>query len=59
MQIKKILNNPYMMRSLTSLNPEEFEQLAFPFEKEWSRQNARKTFEGTSRQRAVGAGQKR
>ena len=46
------------MRSLTSLNPEEFEQLVFAFEKECQRLNARKTFAGEVRQRAVGAGQK-
>lgn len=58
MNIEKVLTNGRIMRSLTSLNPEEFEQLVFPFEKEWVRQNARKTFEGVTRQRAVGAGQK-
>ncbi len=46
------------MRSITSLEPEEFERLVFAFEKEWVKQNARKTFEGNVRQRDVGAGRK-
>lgn len=46
------------MRSITSLEPEEFEQLVSAFEKEWVKQNARKTFEGDVRQRDAGAGRK-
>lgn len=46
------------MRSITSLEPEEFEQLVFAFEKEWVKQNARKTFEGEDRQRDAGGGRK-
>ena len=58
MHIEKILGNPRIMRSITSLNPEEFEQLISPFEKAWEKKNARQTFEGTVRQRKVGAGRK-
>lgn len=56
MDIEKIINNGRVMRSITSLEPGEFEQLVFAFEKEWLKQNARKTFEGEVRQREVGAG---
>lgn len=56
MDIEKIINNVRVMRSITSLEPIEFEQLVFGFEKEWKKQNARKTFEGEVRQRGVGAG---
>ena len=44
------------MRSITSLEPEEFEQMVISSEKEWRGQNSRNTFEGTARQRKGGAG---
>lgn len=56
MEIEKILKNRRVMLAMTSLEPEEFEQLVFPFQKEWERQNIRKTYEGELRQRDVGAG---
>ena len=54
----RIMKNEGMLRALTSLQPEEFEQLVFAFEKEWAKQNKRRTFEGGERQRAPGAGNK-
>lgn len=56
MEINNLLKNARVCRALTSLNPAEFEQLLFPFEAEWQRLNARKTFGGAVRQRKVGAG---
>jgi len=58
MDIEKIINNVRVMRSITSLEPREFEQLVFAFEKEWMKQNTRKTFEGEVRQWEAGAGRK-
>src|SRR3989344_2520152 len=56
MDIQKVLKNKRMMRSITSLEPEEFEQMVISSEREWRGQNSRNTFEGTARQRKGGAG---
>ncbi len=58
MEIEKVIQNSRVMRSITSLDPPEFEQLVFAFEKEWQRQNKHQTFSGKVRQRVAGAGRK-
>lgn len=56
MDTHKLLENPRICRAITSMESVEFEQLVFSFEEEWQKLNARKTFEGQSRQRKVGGG---
>jgi hypothetical protein len=59
MNIEKLLAHPRAIRAVTSLDAAEFEQLVFPFEKEWRKVQRRSlTQRGTERIRALGAGRK-
>lgn len=59
MNIEKMLANGRLLRAATSLDRNEFEQLTFPFEREWLQAQRRSlTQRGTRRVRALGAGRK-
>src|SRR5208283_5851130 len=59
MNIERLLAHPRAIRAVTSLDAAEFEQLVFPFEKEWRKLQRRSlTRRGTERLRALGAGRK-
>jgi DDE superfamily endonuclease len=59
MNIEKLLGYPRVIRAVTSLDQREFEQLVFPFEREWIKAQRRSLTErGTERIRALGAGRK-
>lgn len=58
MQVHTLLQQPRVLRAITSFDPPEFKKLSAAFEKHWQRCARRKTFEGQPRQRAPGAGGK-
>ena len=59
MNLDKMWGNRRLLRAATSLDAGEFEQLVFPFEREWLKAQRRSlTRRGTRRLRALGAGQK-
>ena len=59
MDIEKLLSRERVLRAVTSLNRAEFEQLVFPFEREWIKSRRRSlTHRGTERIRALGGGRK-
>ncbi len=58
MQVQSLLQQPRVLRAITSFDPPEFERLAAAFEKNWQRRQRRRTVAGQPRQRAPGAGGK-
>lgn len=58
MNLETILSQPKVIRALTSLDADEFEDLAQAFDVQWQAALARRTAEGTARQRAPGGGTK-
>ena len=56
MDMERVFRKPKLLRTLTTLDPGEFERLLAAFDAAWQAQRTRRNYAGQKRQRAVGAG---
>ena len=56
MDMARVFRKPKLLRTLTTLDPGEFERLLLAFEAAWRTQRGERTHEGQARQRKLGGG---
>ena len=58
MNLEPVFRKPKLLRTLTTLDPAEFERLAAAFDTAWQAQREERTFDGQERRRKRGGGHK-
>ena len=58
MNLERVFRKPKLLRTLTTLDPGEFERLAAAFDVAWQAQRDQRTFDGQARRRQRGGGAK-